>query len=951
MGKLKKMIAIVTATTIMATNVNVTSVMAKGISLGKEITASVPVEEMSSTEVAVSNGVELTDDTESNIVEGGSSRENAVAVELGKEYTTIGMSGWYKITTPENVSAILMGYDEESSVTAYDVDGYNLYPERAGNSYTWYYYSIGVGDETTYWMVDKNDDELKGNTEYYFYIKTESPEYSTFKILCEERVGTDEEKAEIIQLNEEYSCHFLLSPRNDTPYSYYKFVAPTTGKYKLSLNTVNGGAEAAVYQENSNFNLCDISTKSNVSETQENASYIELKLGQTYYVKISSLTAGVVTNFKVGNKKVEEIILNQTEVILNKGEQFVLEPSIQPEDAIIQTVTYKSMNPKVAIVNQEGYITTVGAGITMVVCTATDGSGITAQCKVIVNPDPGEKIPEIDPTSIVEGGTSRSKAVAVEIGKEYTTIGMSGWYKITTPENVSAILMGYDEESSVTAYDVDGYNLYPERAGNSYTWYYYSIGVGDETTYWMVDKNDDELKGNTEYYFYIKTESPEYSTFKILCEERVGTDEEKAEIIQLNEEYSCHFLLSPRNDTPYSYYKFVAPTTGTYKLCLNTVNGGAEAEVYQEDSYYYLRSISTETNVKGSQQEYTKFPVTLGRTYYIRLSSLTAGVIANISVSNKKVESITLNKTSITLEKGQQAVLNATVEPQNAVDTSVTYTSSNSNVAVVSEDGIVTAAGTGTAVITCKANDGSNVTAKCTITVNTVKLTSFTLYYYKKIYSDQYFDITKKCYPEDASNKTLSYSSSNPKVATVSASGRVTGVSGGKTTITCKSTDGSNITVKFELTVVDILRTDTQVIIGDIVYKVISGSQNGSCEVSVLKVNKKNKKSYTIPNTVKINGFTCKVTEISNNAFSGCTKATKITIGKNVKKIGSKAFYNCKKLKTLTINSTKIKSVGSSALKKMYGKAKIKVPSSKVQYYKGLFANKGQKSTVKIMKK
>lgn len=123
------------------------------------------------------------------------------------------------------------------------------------------------------------------------------------------------------------------------------------------------------------------------------------------------------------------------------------------------------------------------------------------------------------------------------------------------------------------------------------------------------------------------------------------------------------------------------------------------------------------------------------------------------------------------------------------------------------------------------------------------------------------------------------------------------------------------------------------------------------CEVSVLKVKTKAKKSYTIPYTVKINGYTCKVTGIDANAFSGCTKATKITIGKNVQKIGSKAFYNCKNLRTLTINSTKVKSVGTNVFKNVYAKAKIKVPSSKLKSYQKLFAKKGQKSTVKIAKK
>ena len=185
-------------------------------------------------------------------------------------------------------------------------------------------------------------------------------------------------------------------------------------------------------------------------------------------------------------------------------------------------------------------------------------------------------------------------------------------------------------------------------------------------------------------------------------------------------------------------------------------------------------------------------------------------------------------------------------------------------------------------------------------------------------------------------------------------------------------------------------------------YACIKGKGMHKCALDVKKamynVSKKNKKSYTIPNTVKINGFTCKVTEISASAFSGCTKATKITIGKNVKKIGSKAFYNCKKLKKVTIatsakltnignqsfgkcekltaitlpkkfsslgtqafisckslkkitvSSTALTAVGTDALKGIHKKCVIKVPKKKLPRYKNLFANKGQKKSVKIKK-
>ncbi len=74
--------------------------------------------------------------------------------------------------------------------------------------------------------------------------------------------------------------------------------------------------------------------------------------------------------------------------------------------------------------------------------------------------------------------------------------------------------------------------------------------------------------------------------------------------------------------------------------------------------------------------------------------------------------------------------------------------------------------------------------------------------------------------------------------------------------------------------------------------------------------------SAKVPNTIKIKGKTYKVTAIASEAFRGNKKLKKITIGKNITKIPSKAFSNMKKLGTLKILSTKIKKIGSSAFSK-----------------------------------
>ena len=90
-----------------------------------------------------------------------------------------------------------------------------------------------------------------------------------------------------------------------------------------------------------------------------------------------------------------------------------------------------------------------------------------------------------------------------------------------------------------------------------------------------------------------------------------------------------------------------------------------------------------------------------------------------------KVTGITLNKTSLSLQKGQSASLTATVAPSNATNKNVTWSSSNTGVATVS-NGNVKAIAAGTATITVTAADGSGKKAACTVKVSNPHTHSYT---------------------------------------------------------------------------------------------------------------------------------------------------------------------------------------------------------------------------------
>lgn len=133
-------------------------------------------------------------------------------------------------------------------------------------------------------------------------------------------------------------------------------------------------------------------------------------------------------------------------------------------------------------------------------------------------------------------------------------------------------------------------------------------------------------------------------------------------------------------------------------------------------------------------------------------------------------------------------------------------------------------------------------------------------------------------------------------------------------------------------------------------YQVTSAAEKNP--TVVYKGSKKQKASVTIPDTVTIDKVTYKVTSIAANAFKNNKKLKKVVIGKNVTKIGKKAFYGCSKLKKITVKTTKLtkKNVGRQAFKGIHKKAIFKVPKKKISSYRKVFRARGAAKTTKVTK-
>ena len=154
------------------------------------------------------------------------------------------------------------------------------------------------------------------------------------------------------------------------------------------------------------------------------------------------------------------------------------------------------------------------------------------------------------------------------------------------------------------------------------------------------------------------------------------------------------------------------------------------------------------------------------------------------------VTGVSVSPTSLAIVAGETRQLQASVAPANATNQSVTWSSGNPAVATVSATGLVTGVSGGTTTVTATAVDGGR-TAVSTITV-TVPVTGVTLTPQTAILRvGGTVQLTAGVTPSNATNQAINWGSGNPAVATVSATGLVTGVAEGVATVTATAAEGN----------------------------------------------------------------------------------------------------------------------------------------------------------------
>jgi uncharacterized protein YjdB len=220
-----------------------------------------------------------------------------------------------------------------------------------------------------------------------------------------------------------------------------------------------------------------------------------------------------------------------------------------------------------------------------------------------------------------------------------------------------------------------------------------------------------------------------------------------------------------------------------------TVTDESIAEIYSQGGKKYIEFLKPgSVSIRATQE---------GNENYNEADRISKSVTV-VSL----VKEVILNQTNVNINEGDTYQLTTIISPSDAPNKTLEWSSSNTEVATVDANGLVTAHKVGTATITVATTDGSDLTATCALTVTPQVVIGLTISSETaSIVVDKTLQLTATIAPENATTKALTWSSSDESVATVDETGLVTAHKVGTATITVATTDGSNLTANCALTV------------------------------------------------------------------------------------------------------------------------------------------------------
>lgn len=510
-----------------------------------------------------------------------------------------------------------------------------------------------------------------------------------------------------------------------------------------------------------------------------------------------------------------------------------LTATVHPSIAMDKTVTWTSSAPDIAEVSTTGKVTAKAVGEADI--TAESHNGMKAVCHIVVEPTLIESISINSPKSEIGVGekVSFTAVVVPEKATDKTVIWSSSDENVATVSADGVVVGVAIGKAMITAKAADGSiarATVPVTVVQNVELLTFDtktmiLGQGETATIGVTIAPDNARNKALEWTTSDKNIATVKDGVVTALEGGVATITAKT-TDGSNLSASCTVVVDA---PPYDYNNFLSSAcTGQYsrtqfgsivKMAIGFYieNKGSESinitkvNVRRNSNNALILSSSDASllgQLKAGQRKELEFTINedasiWGFHYEWYYTYNGHECIKNSDEPAKKIDvyAITLDEESITMRDGETKTLSTKVYPTFATEKTLTWTSSDTDVATVSAGGKVTATGVGEADIYATAKSG--VSAVCHVIVETTPVESIKVVAKKtEIEVDEQVVFTASILPVNATAKTVIWSSSNEDVATVSAKGAVVGIAPGKTTITAEATDGSGMKDSVEVTVV-----------------------------------------------------------------------------------------------------------------------------------------------------
>ena len=505
--------------------------------------------------------------------------------------------------------------------------------------------------------------------------------------------------------------------------------------------------------------------------------------------------------------KATSIKINKTLTTLERGTTIGLKVIITPSDAR-NDVTWQSDDPSIAIVDDQGIVTGISVGTTLIKATTNDGTNLMAFCIVNVTPKQVKSIIIDKDEMTLERGESAQLSVTVypQDADDSSVEWSSENNEVATVDSKGTVVAISSGTTIIRATTNDGSNLTAEC----------QVTVTSlKATGISIDRTEATLERDATLQL-TATVMPEDAGDKSVTwssgNSKVATVDGSGLVTAVaagtaiirattndgsNLTAECQVTVTPLKATGISIDRTEATLERDATLQLTATVTPDDAD---DRTVTWSSADSGIVRVDGAG---LVTAVSVGTTTITATTGDGTGLTASctVTVTPKIVQSITMDEEALNLERGETTRLTVIVTPQDADDVSVTWYSNNSGVATVDDGGRVTAIEVGTAVITATTNDGSGLSAKCTVTVTPKEVDDISIN--KEILKMEIGDIeqlTVVISPADADDKTVTWRSADAEVASVNSDGVVTARKAGETTITATASNGLTVECQVEVT-------------------------------------------------------------------------------------------------------------------------------------------------------